>query len=121
MSKDKKSKLLSVDQLGSGRRFAEYDVPHVEGSRVRIQSLTEWEQSKFESAQLKRNGRPDKAAIESSRRKYICLCVVDDDGGTYLKPDDLRNADARVVNFLYRVCADHNGLNDDEQEAILGN
>jgi len=121
MSKDKKNKLLGVEQLSGGRRVAEYDVPGCEGYRVRVQSLTEWEQSRFEAAQLKRNGRPNKQAIESSRRKYICLCIVNDDGAAYLNPDELRNTDAKLVNFLYRVCADHNGLNDDEQEAILGN
>jgi len=122
MEKDRKStSLLSADQLRTKVRFRSTDVPMLHGTSVRIRSLTEWQQSKFESKHIGRNGKPNKNAIEASRRDYIALCLVDEDGNAYLKASDLTESDSRLVNFLYRVCAEHNGLNEDEQDAVLGN
>jgi len=128
MSKDTKTEtkeaplqLLGSAQLSNVRRYAEFDVPMVEGYRVRVRSLTESEQSRFEASQIKKNGNPNKAAIEASRRKYICLCLVNDENDPYMTPNELREVDSRLVNFLFSACAEHNGLNDRDQDALLGN
>lgn len=114
--------LLSVDQLGRGvRRFATVEVPFLEGTSVRIRSLTEYEQSKFESAQLSKRGGMNRNAVEASRRKFVAMCVVDDAGEPYLVPSDLMDADSRLVNFLFRECSAHCGMSDDEAADMVGN
>lgn len=113
--------LLQADQLKSGRRYTTVEVPFLEDTTVRIRSLTEWEQSKFESAQLDKRGGVKRAAIEESRRKFVCLCVVDEQGEPYLRPSDLTEADSRLVQFLFRKCSEHCGLSDDEAAEMLGN
>lgn len=113
--------LLSKDQLAPTRRFKDVDIPFLENTRVRIRSLNEYEQSQFEAEHIGKNGKPSRSAIQASRRRYLALCLVDEDGNPYLQARDFRDADSRLVNYLYRVCAEHNGLSEDEQETILGN
>ena len=113
--------LLQPTQLSSGRRVNEYVVPFLEDTTVRVRSLSEWEQSKFEAGQLTRSGKINKSAIEAGRRKYIALCLVNEHGDTYLTADQLEQADSRLVNWLYRTCCEHNGMNEDEQAELVGN
>lgn len=114
-------KLLTPAQASSQvRRFREEPIPFVPDTHVRIRSLMESEQSRFESVNISKAGKLNKEQIESSRRRYIALCVVDDNGNPYLKPEDL-DGDTRLTNWLYNLCCEHNGVREDDREALVGN
>ena len=113
--------LLTVEQSSSAsRRFATLPVPFMPGTDVRIRSLLESEQSRFESVNVTKAGKLNRAEIETSRRRYVALCLVDADGNTTHKPEQL-DGDARLMNWLYDVCCEHNGVREQDREALVGN
>lgn len=114
-------KLLTREQTSSqARRYRVESVPLLSDTIVRIRSLMESEQSRFESVNINKAGKLNKEQIESSRRRYIALCVVDEDGNTYLRADDL-DGDTRLTNWLYDVCCEHNGVREQDRDALVGN
>lgn len=114
-------KLLSKEQTSSkSRRFRTEIVPFLDSTQVRIRSLMESEQSIFEAANMTRGGKLNIEQIQNARRRYIALCVVDDEGNPYLTPDDL-DGDTRLTNWLYDICCEHNGVREQDREALVGN
>lgn len=113
--------LLTREQASSEtRRFVKHPIPFMPDTEVRIRSLKESEQSRFESVNISKAGKLNKAEIESSRRRFIALCLVDEDGNTYLKPEEL-DGDTRLTNWLYNACCEHCGIREQDQDALVGN
>lgn len=114
-------KLLSKEQTSSqSRRYHVEAVPFLEDTSVRIRSLKESEQSAFEAKHMTRAGKLNLEQIQNARRRYIALCVVDDQGNPYLSPEDL-DGDTRLTNWLYDLCCNHNGVREQDREALVGN
>lgn len=111
----------------SARRFVTKSLPWDPSQTITVRSLTEIEQSKFEagllqkkSGQIETNGD----SLMVARRQYVALCLVDEDGQPLLTAEDIdamANADARLINFCNKVAQDHNGVEENEIETLVGN
>lgn len=113
--------LTEADVKAGQRRFAVHPVPMVDGKSVRIRSLFETEQSAFESRQVTSRGKLNTNELERGRRRYIALCVVNADGNPYLAEKSLEQWDSALVNWLYDRCCEHNGVREQDREALVGN
>ncbi len=88
--------------------------------KIRVRSLSEAESAKFEQQQMTKRGTINKAAVLESRRNYLRLCIVDKDGNPNFKADEFVGR-IKPIEEMYRVCSGHNGLTEQEAEALVGN
>lgn len=115
----------AADLLGSKRRF---DVVHVSGRTVRIQSLSELEKSEIDAAAIDyKKGAVKRQAAQLSRARLICACVVDGEGNRVFDTDDrtvrkvAHEMDSRDSDQIYRACVSHVGGIEDDFEELVGN
>lgn len=109
----------------SPRRYTEATLP-VLGTRVRIQSLTEGEKSRYESATLKRgkDARIDFDKLRDARLRLILLVLVDEAGATLFTPTDLdalRDLDSADTSAIYNVAYPFCGFEKGDVEELAGN
>lgn len=113
--------LLTPQQTASQtRRFREEPIPFMLGVSVRVRSLFESEQSKYEASNISSGGKLNKEQLAMSRRRYVALCLVDEDGNPTHRTEDL-DGDSRLLNWLYDLCCEHNGVREQDREALAGN
>lgn len=109
------------------RRFETYPLPWDTSRGVRLRSLTEKEASEYESSLLrKRKGQVEvrEEALKTARREYVALCVVNASGETIMDLDDVNSmaeGDARLFAFVYKCCQEHNHIDDDDIQRLMGN
>ena len=101
---------------GPARRHAEVNIDGF--GTVRLQSLSEREQSRYETSSMDpKTARPEPRRLESSRRRLIALCVVNAKGERILSGADvgrIGDMDGRVANTLHDACLKHCGIGQDE-------
>lgn len=109
--------LTPSDQLFAApfkRRFAVVKLP-VSGFTVRIRSLTAGELSAHQaSAYAGDDLRVSKARLEDSERRFIALCLADEQGNRLIAATDQaklahirENWDAGDLSYLYNQCRRH--------------
>ncbi len=120
-------KLTNPDEMFGApikRRYKAITLP-VSGYHVRIQSITEAEFSQYQAAAVSKSGeklRPDK--LKDANRRFISLCLVDDDGNRILPTKDsgkLSSWDAGDAAYLYNECASHCKINNEDIEDSVKN
>jgi hypothetical protein len=106
------------------RRYRDETLP-VSNRRVRIQSLSEGEASRYIAESYKKDGtgvRRDKMVNANGR--LISLCLVDQAGNRILGPEHVHRIadewDAADAEFLFTVCREHCGLGQLGEGEILG-
>jgi len=111
--------VASIDEMFSGpckRRYKEIGPTPVGQQCFRIQSLTEGELSKHQSASIGKEGFiPSKA--EQANRLLIAKCLVDQDGNRILADSQsakLSQLDAADSTYLYDEISKHVGLKRDD-------
>lgn len=108
-----------------GARKRRYrDVELFDGSRFRIQSITERERSEWESHVKVKRGQITRESLVMLRARLICLCVVDNDGELLFRPDDaaqMLSIDSAVTNALFEACQGHCGISDADVEGLEKN
>ena len=106
------------------RRYCELTMP-ISGHRVRIQSLTERELSRYQMATLASSGTGLKRSrLEDANRRLIVLCLVDSAGNRLLNDSHLERLaewDAADTAYLYDQCASHCGINRQDIEDLAKN
>jgi len=108
------------------RRYKIVSLP-VSGNRVRIQSLTEREQSEYEMAVIAQgSGRSRfiRSRLLDANRRLIALCLVDADGNRLLsdnQANQLATWDSADSNFLHDEVAAHCGINREAIEELVKN
>ncbi len=117
--------LATVDELfaPAPRRHKEVDMP-VSGARVRIQSLTERETSRYQAQTLAKTGTLKLSKLEDANRRLIVLCLVDGAGNRILNDSHMVKIaewDSADASHVYRECAEHTGLNTDDIEDLVKN
>ena len=118
--------LASAEQLFAPckRRYKTITLP-VSGLAVRIQSLTEREVSRFQSATIAQNGTGfKKAKLEDASRRLVVLCLVDGAGNRILNDSHiakLADWDGADMAFLYNECTSHVGLKSEDIEGLVKN
>ena len=113
----------SRDELLRGPCRRHRDVA-VNGSQFRIQSLTEREKSRFETALLSKSGGVAKARLQDATRRLLVLCLVDDDGHRLLEDGDvdaLGDVDGAITSGLYTACREHCGFEEGDVEELAKN
>ena len=106
----------------TARRYMVVGLP--DGKQVRIQSLSEREKSSFEMQQISKRGSVNKSKIEASRRRLLCLCLVDDKGNRLFGDDDadkLRDVDGGITSALFDAVQKHVGFEDGDIEELAKN
>lgn len=119
------TELATFDQLvasGGKRRFKRVTLP-VSGLDVRIRSLMERELSEYQAGvQSARDEKQRQKRMKAANRRFIALCLVDDDGNTIVTDaSKLTELDAADSSFLYDECATHCGINRQDIEDLVGN
>jgi hypothetical protein len=87
---------------------------YVEVDGVRLQNLTEYEQSVLESRWANRYEESKELDL-SMRRELLSVCIVDEDGVRIFKNtevDLLKNLDSAVTKKLYDAARVHCGMDD---------
>ena len=119
--------LATFEQLvasGGKRRFNIVTLP-TSGLKVRIRSLTERELSSYQSIiQSARDEKSRQVRMAASNRRFIALCLVDDDGNPIVPADkvgQIAELDAADSSHLYNECATHCGINQQDLEDLVGN
>jgi len=120
--------LASVADLfpagGVKRRYKEVTLP-VNGYKVRIQSMSEGELSRYQSAAMNSTGSGTrKARLEDATRRLFVLCLVDQAGNRILGKADIEKFtdwDAADTSFLYDECAAHCGISQRDIEDLVKN
>jgi hypothetical protein len=96
------------------RRFVEVD-------GIRLQNLTEYEQSKLEARWASRYEETKELDL-TMRRELLAVCIVDDEGTRIFKSnevDALKDIDAAVTKKLYEACRVHCGMDEAKVVAKL--
>ena len=123
------SKLATMAELFPAkipRRHKIVPLP-VSGNRVRIQSLTEREQSEYEMAVIAHGSSRSKfvrSKLLDANRRLIALCLVDAAGSRLLsdnQANQLATWDSADANFLHDEVAAHCGINREAIEDLVKN
>lgn len=104
------------------RRYRDIILP--DGSKLRIQSITERERSEWESHVKVKRGQITRESLVMLRARLICLCVVDEDGNPLFRPDDasqMLSVDSAITNRLFEACQEHCGISDADVEGLEKN
>jgi hypothetical protein len=120
--------LASADELFSGnlkRRHKLVTLP-VNGGQVRIQSLSEGEVSRWQTATIAASGKGvKKARLEDATGRLLVLCMVDQAGNRILGESHIARFaeewDSADTGHLYSECAAHCGIEKDEIEDLVKN
>lgn len=106
------------------RRYRHVTLP-VSGLVVRIQSLTEGEQSRYAARlTLNRDKRDFQERVAAGRRSLFVLCLVDGNGNRLLMDCDqeqLADWDNADCTVLFDAVVEHCGMKADEVEAAVKN
>lgn len=119
--------LLTASDFKSGsltRRFRTETCPWDEAKAVRVRSLSEREQSTFEAATVTKSGGLKTERLKDAKRRYIALCVCDEEGNPILTANDVREmdeTDARLIQWVYKIATEHNGIDESDVEELAGN
>jgi len=120
-------KLTNPDEMFGAvvkRRYKSITLP-VSKFHVRIQSITEQEYAAYQAAAWSKKGdalRTDR--MRSANRRFIALCLVDEDGNRILaanQSEKLSNWDAGDTAYLYNECASHCKINSEDIEESVKN
>lgn len=98
-----------------------YEVPLLDGSTVRLQSLTRGEQREWRKATQKKDGSIDPKKHEYSNDVLLSMVIVDGDGKTVFTVGDALSGmfdlwDTRDTTILTEAAVDHCGLVVDSKE-----
>lgn len=115
--------MLNRDQFLNGIGQREFTVVKTTIGEVRVQALTESERVTQFDQWLRPKGekKPPKQRTKDSRLKLVTLCVVDEQGQTYLNEDDipkLREMLAKDVQVLADTAGRLCGFGDDEEQGL---
>lgn len=96
------------------RRYREFDAS-LNGTtkKVRIQSLTALERSRYELANLSDRGLWNRTDTERMSAKLVSMCVVDSAGNRILNDDDVKSLieqDGAFIGEIFDECMEHTGL-----------
>lgn len=112
-------------QAASGRRRYDHTTLPTSGLRVRFQSLTEFELSRFEAEVVASSGRSlRKDRIADGTRRFLVRVLVDSTGNRLYhddQADQLGNWDSLDTQHLSDVCGKHVGLKADHIEGLVKN
>ncbi len=118
--------LGTFDQLiasGGKRRFKNVTLP-TSGLVYRIRSLTERELSNYQAVIAVRDDKLREARLATANRRFIALCLVDDQGNTIVPANKvglLAELDGADSSHLYGECADHCGITTQDLDDLVGN
>lgn len=102
------------------RRFSVVALPS--GGEVRLQSLNDMEQSKYETSfNFAKNGKSD---FHAAKRRLLIRCMVDAEGRRIFadhEEDELIDMDGRDMAILYREAKKLTGLDSDDADTAIKN
>jgi hypothetical protein len=122
--------LATADQLRAlgakvKRRYKRLDPCPVSGVELRIQSLTEGEQTRYQGACMATRGAGLlKSRLEDASRRLFVQCLVDAQGNRLLGDNETGvfvNWDSADTTFLYNECAEHCSISRDDIEDLVKN
>lgn len=108
------------------RRYKDVTLP-CSGLTVRLQSLTEWELSNYQTEMLSKKGPAgsfSKSKLLDANRRLFLLCIVDESGARMLNESHLpvlAEWDSADTSYLYEECSKHCGINRDDIEDLVKN
>lgn len=105
--------------LPTGRRYKDVDL--IDGSKVRLQSLTRSEQREWRKSTNKKDGSPDPKKIDFSNDILLAMAIVDAEGKPVFTIGDALSGmfdhwDTRDTTILVDAVVDHCGLVADSKE-----
>lgn len=106
------------------RRYKLLEPLPVNGLRLRIQSLTEQEMSKYQTELVGRGNRPKPARLEDANGRLFCRVLVDGDGNRLFGDGDAEafaGWDSADTGALYERVKRHLGLEDGDVEDLVKN
>ena len=116
--------MLTKEQLrnkcvATGRRYRVVEL--LDGSEVRIQSLTRAEQREWRKSTQKKDGTTDVRKVEYSNDALLAMSIVDEQGGAVFTLGDALSGmfdlwDVRDTTLLVDAIVDHCGLIADAKE-----
>lgn len=119
-------KLLSKDQILGKDDRAYKDVEVAEwGGSIRLQAMSSAERDDYEAEAYLANKDGGAKAFKNLRARLVAKCAVDDDGElVFVSPADVRalgKQSAAIINRLFDVCRELNGLTQADVEELEGN
>ena len=115
---------ITREQLCNTNKRRYLDVDLTDGKTCRIRSLMEDEKAGFETSLLNKNGNTVKARLRESRRRMICLCMVDENNDVLFRVDEfeaLSKVDGLVLQTIYNACMKHCGFSEEDIADLVGN
>lgn len=112
------------DQFLGAKRRRFRDVVLPDGTKFRLQSITERERSEWESHLKVKRGQVTRESLTMMRARLIVRCVVDADGALVFRPDDaaeMLSVDSAITNSLFEACQEHCGISDADVEGLEKN
>ena len=98
------------------------------GGNIRLRTMNGAERSVFEeqcSKQTKRVGREVTINIKGLKVLLLSMCIVDEEDEPFLRSPEgrelLETKSGKVLDDLFKVCQDMNGLKDEDLEGMAGN
>jgi len=104
------------------RRFKLIDL--ADGTRCRIQSLTEGEKSAYEASILTARGRMNRTKFQEATGRLIVLVLVDNAGNRLLSVNDLPEVskmDGAITAQIYNEARLHCGFEEGDIESLVKN
>lgn len=106
----------------SKRRYSFVEIPEID-LKVRIQSLTEREKSRYETDLLSKSGRGvSRTRLMDASRRLVAICAVDNKGERLFTDDNvstLADIDALVITRIAKECEVHIGMSEGDGIAEL--
>ena len=117
--------LLSLDQIigKDDRAHKDVDVPEW-GGTVRLQTMSSADRDAYEMEAYRANKDGKASAFENVRARLVSLCWVDEKGELVCSRKDvaaLGKKSAKVLNRLWDICRDLNGLSQADAEELEKN
>jgi hypothetical protein len=101
------------------RRYHEEEIPSL--GWIRVQNLSEREQSEWETAKIGDDGRRTTDGLRETKAHLIVLCLVDDEGDRRFHDSQVgvvMEADSAVTNAVFEICRRHCGIPTKDVDAV---
>ncbi|MCG8430382.1 MAG: phage tail assembly chaperone [Candidatus Omnitrophica bacterium] len=99
------------------------NVPEWNGD-VMVRTMTGAERDNFEQSLFDQKGKSTKANMDNLRAKLLAKCLVNEEGSKLFSEKDigkLGEKSAKVLDRLYTIARDMNGIGADDEEEMIKN
>lgn len=108
----------------SAVRYETATLPWDPTRAIRVRSLPDRVQSKYELENLSEDGSPNAERLQTAKRRLVALTMVDADGKTFLTEADVKameDTDGKLISFAFNLAQKHCNIEQASKEALVKN